>query len=99
MPIDVIVDGSVNALRLQDLKAPEPIVVTPSGIVSLSNDEHPSKQWSGIAVTFDGILTILSDWQPLKASPPNVVNDSGSVTTIRFALPKNTLSLIFITGY
>ncbi len=49
------------------VKASQPIVVTPSGIVTLSNDEQPSKHWSGIAVTPDGILIVFNNLQALKA--------------------------------
>ena len=84
LPIFSNDSGNVNALRLQPEKAAPPISVTPSGIVTLSNDEHPEKHLSGIVVTTDGIFIAFSDLHELKAWLPKVVNDSGSATDSRF---------------
>jgi len=79
--------GSFNALRLQPEKAEPSIAVTPSEIVTLSNDEQFSKQKSGIVVIPDGIFIAFSNLQSLKAPLPKVVNDSGSTTDSRFWHP------------
>ena len=86
----ILADSTVNPLgrkmlaRLVQLsKAPTPMEVTLSGIVTFAKLVQPIKTPSSMEVTLSGIVTLFSPVQPSKARYPIVCTPLSIVTLAR----------------
>jgi hypothetical protein len=76
-----MVEGSVSSVSPVRSKAEKPILVTPSGMVTLVRFAQFWKAYSSISVTLDGIVTV-SILVYAKALPPIDFRVEGSVTDV-----------------
>ena len=79
-------------------KAPSPILVTLSGIVTELNFVQALKALLPILVTLSGMIMQSKSSQPPKALSSMLVTVSGIVTELSYLLP-NALLPIFVTPY
>ena len=82
---------------VQPEKAKEPMLVTLSGIVTLTSPVQREKAFSPILVTLLPIATLVSPVQCWKAPMPMLVTLSGIVTLVSPVQPEKAFSPILVT--
>ena len=84
---------------VQPEKAKEPMLVTLSGIVTLTSPVQREKAESPMLVTLSGISMLVNPVQPEKAFSPILVTLFGIVMFVRFVQPEKAQLPMPVTGF